>query len=115
MSALQTDLTTLQEQVDAIPPADLSTWATHTASEDIKLGSHKLDFGTVKLEAQGDQLSTNGTLYVQKYLICNNIFQSTGDACFGVDQLAGNKSTVWVDKGGATRYCPNGQVLNSVL
>ena len=89
-------ITSLQDQITALP-ADLSTWAANVASEDVKLGTHTLDFGsgTVKLEAQGDQLTTLGSFYAQKNITCNDYLQTNGDAYLGYDQ---SKSTVFVDK-----------------
>jgi hypothetical protein len=92
-------ITSLQDQISAIPPADLSTWAANVASEDVKLGSRKLDFGagTVKLEAQGSQLTTLGSFYADKSISCREDLSCDRNAYLGYDQLV-NKATVFVDR-----------------
>ena len=92
-------ITSMQDQITALP-TNLSTWAANVASEDVKLGAHKLDFGsgTVTLKAEGDQLTTLGSFYAQKSITTNDYIQSNGDAYLGVNLFEGSKATVFVDK-----------------
>ena len=116
LTTVVSDVSGLQTQVSNIHSAE--TWSQYNATQNVNMNNNalnnvstvttnsdiivggKLRFNNstgVFIRAEGDQLTTLGSLYANKYFTINDYIQCNGDGYFGVD-LNANQATLSVDK-----------------